>query len=155
MSRSARKEFLSGYIYHLYGRGNNKNVIFRDSGDKEIWQHRLILYSKAENVEIVASCIMDNHYHLAIKILNNSDVPKFMQRLCTGYAMYFNKKYHHVGHVFQSRYQSKIMESEKDVINLLEYISNNPVEKGFCDIPENYAWLWIKGTDLTKDSPQK
>lgn len=67
--------------------------------------------------------------------------------------MYYNNKYPHVGHVFQNRYKSKHIQTDVGVLNVLEYIRQNPVKAGFSDTPEDYAWLWVAGTDLTKDSP--
>jgi REP element-mobilizing transposase RayT len=87
---------------------------------------------------------MDNHFHIAIIPGKNSDVSKMMQRLCTGYSILFNKKYLHVGHVFQSRFKSKYIQTERGVENVLNYIANNPVKKGYSDCPENYAWLWVR-----------
>jgi len=60
----------------------------------------------------------------------------------TSYAIYFNKKYQQTGHLFQSRYKSKYLPQEKDVIRTLKYITNNPVKATLCRNSNDYKWLW-------------
>ena len=53
-----------------------------------------------------------------------------MHRLTTGYARYFNERHGHVGHVFQNRYGSRLLEGDEDLATVVVYIARNPLEAG-------------------------
>lgn len=71
---------------------------------------------------------MPNHYHLLIKQLSDNGVVKFMQKLGTGYANYFNKKYERVGPLFQGKYKAVAVENDTHLLYLPCYIHLNPIE---------------------------
>ncbi len=80
-------------------------------------------------VEIAADCLMDNHYHLILKERKGEGISKFMQKLGTGYTMYFNKKYDRSGSLFQGSYKSVRVDNNKYLKYLLVYINViNPIE---------------------------
>lgn len=153
MKRKPRGPFKEDHYYHIVNRGNNKNPIFKYPEDKDFFQDRIFLYTPKYFIHPIRFCTMNNHFHIMLFINKYSKVPEFMQALCTSYAMYYNKKYSHVGHVFQNRYRSKLIKTKTGILNVFEYIRQNPVKEGYCNIPENYPWLWTAGTDLGKDRP--
>jgi len=69
-------------------------------------------------VEILAFTLMPNHFHLLLREIKEGGIVRFMQKLGTGYAMYFNKKYDRVGTLFQGRFKARIV----DTIEYLEYM---------------------------------
>jgi len=86
---------------------------------------------------------MPNHYHLILKTGSEaSDLVELMHRTMTSYAIYFNKSYQQTGHLFESRYKSKLLPKEKDIERTLKYIADNPIKAGFCRDSSNYKWLW-------------
>jgi len=94
-------------------------------------------------VHILAYCIMGNHFHLLLEEIQEGGISKFMQKLCSGYAGYFNKKYDRVGSLFRNRFKSILVDNEKYLLYLLVYINVlNPAElvmpkwkeKGISDI---------------------
>lgn len=89
-------------------------------------------------VEVIAFCLMPNHFHNALKELQEGGVTKYMQRLLTSYSKYFNKKYSKSGHVFQGPYKMKYVLDEPQLYYLSAYIHNNPKELG--EIPQEYTW---------------
>ncbi|OHA66920.1 MAG: hypothetical protein A3I38_00720 [Candidatus Wildermuthbacteria bacterium RIFCSPLOWO2_02_FULL_47_10] len=74
-------------------------------------------------VNIVADCLMDNHYHLIIEQIKEDGVSKFMHKLGTGYTLYINKKYNRSGALFQGTYKAAHVESELYLKNLLVYVN--------------------------------
>jgi len=102
---------------------------------------------------------MDNHFHIELNPSDSDNISKIIQCLCTSYALYYNKKYEKIGHVFQDRYKSKQINTLQGLLNVRKYIQENPVKAGYCDKPENYRWLWSKdinpwpGTVPDGDSP--
>jgi REP element-mobilizing transposase RayT len=69
-------------------------------------------------VEILSYRLMQNHYHLLLRVLNVAGVTEFMRKLGTGYTNYFNSKYGETGKVFQGSYKARAIEDE----NYLQYI---------------------------------
>lgn len=78
-------------------------------------------------IELVAYCLMPNHFHLCIKQTEKRDMDHFMRSLSTKYAMYFNKKYERVGSLFQGRYKAVLIETEEQFTYLTKYIHRNPL----------------------------
>ena len=105
-------------------------------------------------VEILAFCLMPNHIHLLLRQIKDQGITKFMRKLGTGYAMYFNKKYDRKGHLFQGNFASVHIKNEAQLSVVFNYIHLNPVsiifphykEKGIADVEkamsflESYKW---------------
>lgn len=79
-------------------------------------------------VEILAFCLMPNHYHLLLKQRVEKGVVNFMQKLGTGYTMFFNKKYERVGSLFQNRFKAVLVEKNEHLLYLPHYIHLNPLD---------------------------
>lgn len=137
MSRLPRKYSDTG-IYHIMIRGNAKQDIFIGNQDKRKLL-KVIFQKRAEELFIIyAYCIMLNHAHLVVQESNES-VSKFMKRITTSYASYFNKKYQRVGHVFQDRFKSQVIKDDSYLLSAIRYVHNNP-EKAGISIKEDYPW---------------
>lgn len=145
MSRTSR-EFRSQRYYHIYNRGNNRDAVLKNAEDKRLFIS--LLYNNIRRTDLLLDsfCIMDNHFHLIIKIGNNPPLlSKCMQRIAVSYAMQINRKYKRVGHVFQGRYEAKILWYKKDLNNVREYIKKNPVAEGLVKRAGDYPWKKIWG----------
>lgn len=79
-------------------------------------------------IEIMTFALMPNHFHLLIRQKQDKGIQRFMQKLGTGYTMYFNTKYQHLGHVFQGKFKAVIVEHERQLIHLPYYIHLNPLD---------------------------
>ena len=125
-------------IYHIMVRGNAKQDIFIDDQDKRKFV-KTILQKRNEGLfKIYAFCIMNNHAHLVVKELKES-ISKFMKRITTSYAFYFNAKYERIGHVFQDRFRSEIIKNDSYLLSVIRYVHNNP-EKANISYKEDYTW---------------
>jgi len=105
-------------------------------------------------VKILAFCLMPNHYHLLLQQTTDRSISQFMQKLNTGYTMYFNKKYERVGSLFQSTYKFTRITQESHLIHIPYYIHLNPLDltmpqwrekelknyKKAVKFLENYRW---------------
>ncbi len=105
-------------------------------------------------VDILAFCLMPNHFHLLIKQKVENGVVKFMQKLGTGYTMSFNEKYERSGSLFQGTYKAVLVEKDSHFIHLPYYIHSNPLDMKFPEwrnkeiknykeamkFLENYRW---------------
>ena len=124
--------------YHIIIRGVNKQDIFLDECDKLKFLKELKLTKDKFNFEVYLYVLMDNHVHLTI-CDKNDEISKIMHRLCTSYAMYFNKKYDRVGHLFQNRFKSICVDTESYLLSLIRYIHGNPQKAGICSTTD-YRW---------------
>lgn len=82
----------------------------------------LRLNNFAEEVTLLAYCLMPNHFHFLVKQKNASSIDKFMNSLATRYTMYFNRKYKRVGSLYQSVYKAVNVETDEQLLCLTSYI---------------------------------
>lgn len=76
--------------------------------------------------EIVCFCMMPNHFHLLIRQVGELKISKLMAKVCTSYSKRFNKKYEHIGHIFQDQFKSVLVENNNQILHLSAYIHSNP-----------------------------
>lgn len=138
MTRPLRLQFPEG-VFHVFGRGNNKEPLFLEPDDYERFLARLREIKKECPFCLLGYCLMPNHYHFAIQLLD-ARLSIIMQRLLTGYARDFNDKYGRVGHVFQGRYGSRVCAQDDYLLRLVKYIHRNPVEAGLCGCAEDWSF---------------
>jgi putative transposase len=138
MSRKHRICF-PGATYHITARGNRKADIFLE---KEDYQKYLTIAEKVHSthpITLHSYCLMPNHVHLLIETVE-SPIPLFMKELQARYAIYFNKKYDFVGHVFQGRYGAQLIDSVTYFLEVTRYIHRNPLEANLVLDPAKYKW---------------
>jgi REP element-mobilizing transposase RayT/DNA-binding transcriptional regulator YiaG len=128
----------SGY-YHIMVRGNEKKDIFRDDHDKLRFIEIIKKVKQGNSFYLHAFCLMDNHLHMMISE-GKEDVARIMKRITVSYVSYFNKKYRRVGHLFQDRFKSEVIEQDSYVLSLVRYIHKNPVKAGIVHNAADYKW---------------
>lgn len=129
-----------GAIYHLIGRGNNRQTIFFREWDYRIYLRLIDDARKRFRCTLLAYTLMTNHVHLMVQSGDTVPISKFMQVIGTAYAMYVNKRYGRVGHLFQGRFHSVLVESDSQALELSRYLHLNPVRAGMAERPELYRW---------------
>jgi REP element-mobilizing transposase RayT len=146
MGRSSRLDWKSA-VHHVMARGIEKCTIFRDDNDRARFVSRIEKCVAETGVSIYAWALMPNHIHLLIKT-GNKPLSKFMQKLLTGHANYFNKKYNRVGHLFQNRYKSILVQAEIYLLKLVRYIHINPLQAAMVsdyEMLKRYPWTGHPG----------
>ena len=86
-----------------------------------------------------AYCLMGNHYHLLVET-PDGNLSLAMRQLNGVYAQAFNRRHERVGHLFQGRYLSKLVEKDTYLLAVSRYIELNPVRAGYVARPD--AWEW-------------
>jgi putative transposase len=150
-SRNTVKTYVPEGVYHIYNRGVEKRVIFVDAHDYQVFLKYLKLYllppaqpgqtalshttERAmqssdlwNRVELLAYCLMPNHFHFVLKQHDEDGMAEFMKRLGNAYVEYFNKRYERVGALFQSRYKAVLVENPQHFLQLSRYVHRNPLE---------------------------
>lgn len=188
------KLYEEGGYYHIYNRGVEKRTIFEDSDDYKKFIGFLKTYLSApksrdltlrdtqrtgaplivppsrvlknynDQIDLIAYCLMPNHFHLLIKQRTERGMAKFMQSLMTKYSMYFNKRYHRVGSLFQGAYKTVKIESEQQLKYVSKYIHRNPLPdqptrshlevlgdyqySSYGNYIGHYSQVWLKPDDV-------
>jgi putative transposase len=93
---------------------------------------------------------MPNHYHLILQPIEKDSLSKIMQVSLSKYSLYIHKKYSWPGHIFQSRFQCKLISDIKYFDALVLYIENNPTEAKLTDVHGNYRWLKLYDNKIAK-----
>jgi putative transposase len=88
---------------------------------------------------------MTNHFHLLVET-TDPNLSTGMQRLKSEYATYFNDRFAQVGHLFQQRFGSRLIETEEYYVEALRYIAFNPVRAGLCEHPAEWPWSSFSGS---------
>ena len=138
MSRAWREEYKGG-IYHVIARGNNKEYIFKENIDKGYFIKLLKDHCITMGYQIFGYVLMDNHYHIIIQTMEKK-LQEIMHQINNKYSKYFNYKYKRVGHVFQGRYKSVLVQDERYILKLIRYIHQNPIRAGILNKVEQYKW---------------
>ena len=138
MARPPREQ-VAGGIYHVFARGNDRGLIYRDDDDRENYLH--LLGSAARRAEwwLLAYCLMGNHVHLLVETPQPT-LARGMQWLHGRYARYFNDRYQRAGHLFQGRYNAVRQLTDEQLWSTVRYVALNPVEARLAASPDDYPW---------------
>ena len=147
--RNIYKDYVPESYYHIYNRGIDGQEIFIDKDDYVVFLSLLKRYlgngvskntvgvtypSYANVVEVLAFCLMPNHFHLLIYQSDTDGMKLLLKSLGVAYGMYFNRKYKRLGPVFQQRYRASRISDEAYLLHISRYIHLNPA---------NYrTWQW-------------
>lgn len=134
-----QREYSSTGCYHIMLRGNERKKIFLNEDDRERFLETLLKKKKETELAVYAYCLMDNHVHLVLQDDQNK-ISTIMKGIATSYAMFFNKKYNRVGHVFQDRFKSESVEDERYLMAVIRYVHNNPVKAEMVEKLDQYKW---------------
>jgi putative transposase len=107
-------------------RGDRREEIFRD--DRDRLKFLGYLSEGVERYRVKAHCfvLMQNHFHLVVTT-TEANLSKWMHQLKTAYTVYFNRRYQLVGHLFQGRFRSTVIEADKYLLVVSRYLHLNPV----------------------------
>ena len=144
-------------ILHIYNRGVDKRNIFQEDKDRIRLVLDLFEFNSTETsekntkrriedideenikkerkgsplVNILAFCLMPNHFHLMLQEIKKDGIQKFMQKIGIAYTMYFNIKYERSGSLFQGTYKSAEVKKDAHLLHLPYYIHLNPLDLKF------------------------
>ncbi len=173
-----KNNFVNNEVYHIYNRGVDKRVIFNNDDDHVRFIHDLYEFNnknKALNlnnvfkynkgtlevglpkikrgkrevlVDILAYCLMDNHFHLMVRQKTDNGITEFMRKLGTGYTNYFNSKYKRNGALFQGKFKSILIKNDSHLMYLPIYIHLNPLDFKFPEWRNGAINEWKQAIDF-------
>ena len=143
MPRSARV-LLDNACYHIIARGNQKQVVFFEEVDYEKYLQLLRKYKLKYRFKLYGYCLMNNHTHMIIDPKEPREISKIIQGLNLSYSIWFNTKYDKVGHLWQDRFKSMVIQKDEYLISCINYIEANPVRGNMVNNPLEYPWSSYK-----------
>lgn len=164
---------INGQVYHIFNRGVEKRNVFTNRRE---YAHFLeaakyyrqasprVRFSKADNdregnlpdnklVEVVAYCLMPNHFHFLLKQTDNNGISTFMRKLINSYTRYFNTRNDRIGSLFQGPFKAIRIESDEQLVHVTRYIHLNPLVGSLAKDLRSYGWssyltyVGLKGDD--------
>ena len=127
--------------FHILNRGNNRQIVFREEGDHIYFIKLLKRYKRELKFKLYHFCLMPNHIHFVMEPTIKGSFSKIMLRLTLAYTWYFNKKYGGgVGHVWQGRYKSSLLDKENYFIWCGLYSELNPVRAKLVERLKDWRW---------------
>ncbi|MEO1095268.1 MAG: transposase [Cyanobacteria bacterium J06638_28] len=134
-----KTKLLPGCCYHLYNRGNNHQNIFFERENYLYFLRQFRHYLVEETLDVLAYCLMPNHYHFLV-CLRAENLSQRMQAFTLSYTKAMNRRYDRCGSLFQGRFQSIPVDTERYLLQLSYYIHLNPVKAGFVKYPEEWEF---------------
>jgi len=140
MPRKARKILIAPQtMYHIVCRGVHQCCIFWNKRDNRKYLEILSEAKKKNDFFLYSYNLLPNHLHLLMET-KNIPISKIMHYINTLYAIYFNKRWKRVGHLFQDRFYSSLVDKESYFWAVSAYIDLNAVRAGLVEKPEDYPW---------------
>ena len=131
---------LPGYPHHVILRGNNRQLIFKDNSDRETLLGLLVGGCQKHRVDLHAFVLMDNHLHLLLTPQVDKALSKMRQDLGRDYVRYFNKKHTRTGTLWEGRFRSALIQTDRYFLACMVYIDLNPVRAGMVSQALDHPW---------------
>jgi REP element-mobilizing transposase RayT len=138
MARPYRVQF-PGAVYHVMSRGNRKAGIVEDDDDRRTFMKTFGEAAREYELRVYACCLMSTHYHALLET-PRGNLSAFVRALNGQYSKSFNRRHERVGHTFQQRFRSIVVQREKYLRRVVRYIALNPVKAQLCG--DAADWLW-------------
>jgi putative transposase len=126
--------------HHVVQRGNDRRLIFREAEDYQRFLGWLKESARFYRVAIHAYVLMPNHLHLLATPIDDEGLAKTMQKVGRFYVPWFNNKYERYGGLFQGRFRTSLVDSERYFLTCSRYIELNPVRAQLALAPLDYPW---------------
>lgn len=138
MTRPHRLDPVDGW-HHVMSRGVDRRDIFFDDDDRLLFGHLLGDIHRKFGVEIHAYCLMTNHFHALVRC-PRSGISDAMHHLLSAFARKVNTRVGRAGHLFGGRFESRLVETERYIVNAVRYIHRNPLDIIGINSPSDYRW---------------
>ena len=141
------RNFYKNTYHHIYNRGVSKQIIFPEKESYYYFLNRLRYYKDKYEIELLAYCLMPNHFHFFVKQMKNEySISSFLSSLLNSYTEGINKCYERTGTLFEGKIKSKQIVDETYFRWVIKYILENPVKAGLA--VEITDWEFSNARDL-------
>ncbi len=131
---------LPGYPHHVIQRGNNRQAIFKTAADHQFLLDLIDENAKKLGVDVHAYVLMTNHFHLLVTPQTGTGLPQMMQAVGRSYVRYFNDQQARSGSLWEGRYRSTLIQTDRYLLACMAYMDLNPVRAGMVGVALDYPW---------------
>ena len=128
------------YPHHIIQRGNNRQAIFAGQADYEMLLGLLHENAQKFDVAVHSYVLMTNHFHLLATPETDEGLPLMMQAVGRRYVRYFNDAQGRSGTLWEGRYRSTLIQTDRYLLACMAYIDLNPVRAAMVRDAKDYAW---------------
>lgn len=161
-SKNVLKIDIPETYYHVYARGGSKLPIFLSEDDYAVFLNLLKRYLSPTPVrdksgrqyphlrgklELLAYCLMPNHFHLLVYQHEPATMSALMQGLMTSYSRYFNTTHHRSGPLLESRYKAVPLTNQAYLEHITRYIHLNPKDWRDYSYSSIHSYLGTRNED--------
>ena len=136
---------------HIVQRGNNRSASFRSARDRRVYLLVLFEALRRSRCLLHTYALMRNHVHLLLTPTDGRGPSRLMQRVGRRYVRYFNRRYGRTGTLWEGRFRSSLVDSERYFLTCSRYIELNPVRAGIVSAPELFRWSSYRHNALGED----
>jgi putative transposase len=149
---------VGGVVYHVLNRASARSPIFRARRDAEVFERLLVAAHEHVAMRLLDYCLMPNHWHLVLWPVGDGDLSLFLKWLTATHTQRWHDAHDTVGtgHLYQGRFKSFPVESDRHFMAVCRYVERNPVRAGLVERAEDWRWgsLWHRqnrsGAPLSK-----
>jgi putative transposase len=140
---------VAGGCYHVINRGNNRSTIFCSPGDYAAFVRLLTAARERIPLDILAACLMPNHFHLVVMPTHRTDISRWMHWLLTTHTHRFHRCHDTCGRVWQGRFKAFPIEKDHHLLTVMRYVERNALRAGLVARAQDWPWsslAWRNGT---------
>lgn len=129
-----------GLVYHALNRGNNRDAVFTQPADFQQFLEALAQTKQRYPFRLYAYCLMSNHFHLVLEPAPGQSISRILQSLTVAHTWHYHKTQGTLGHVWQGRFKSPMIEADEHLLTVLRYVEANPLRAGMVADLADYPW---------------
>jgi putative transposase len=133
-------------------RGNRKAMIVEDDDDRRTFMNTFDEAARDYHVRVYACCLMGTHYHTLLDT-PHENLSEFIRSVNSEYSKAFNRRHERVGHTFEQRFASVVVQREKYLRRVARYIAVNPVRAQLCRDAADWTWSTHRATAGLEEAP--
>ena len=142
-----------GLIYHALNRGNNRDDVFTDDGDREAFLEALGRTRSRYAFRLLGYCLMSNHFHLLLQPDAGQSISRVLQSLTEAHTWQYHRRHRSSGHVWQGRFRSPVIQDDEHLLVVLRYIEASPLRAAMVADPGDYRWSSFQHHGMGRDDP--
>jgi putative transposase len=129
-----------GLLYHALNRGNNRADVFHSAGDYHSFLRALAQTQRRYPFRLYGYCLMTNHFHLLLAPEAGLSISRVLQSLTVAHTWHYHRAHASLGHVWQGRFKSPVVQDDDHALVVLRYLEGNPLRAGMVRDLASYPW---------------